>query len=55
MFIGNNRGCNQMVSDADTLLLYITPLISRSPGAILIFWRTEVETKSSLVPQNLSF
>lgn len=47
MFIGHGRGCNQMVSDADTLLLYITPLISRPRGTVLIFLSSEVETTNS--------
>lgn len=47
MFIGHGRGCNQMVSDADTLLLYITPLISWPRGTVLIFLSSEVETTNS--------
>lgn len=47
MFIGCGRGRNQMVSDADTSLLYITPLISWPPGSVLIFLSSEVETSES--------
>lgn len=47
MFIGGGRGRNQMVSDADTWLLYITPLISWPPGSVLIFLSSEVETSQS--------
>lgn len=47
MFIGSGRGRNQMVSDADTSLLYSTPLISWPPGSVLIFLSSEVETSQS--------
>lgn len=47
MFIGCGKSRNQMVSDADTSLLYITPLISWPPGSVLIFLSSEVETSES--------
>lgn len=50
MFIGNNRGCNQMVSDADTLLLYITLLISLPQRGHIDLSSTEVETKNRSTP-----
>lgn len=55
MFIANNRGCNQMVSDADTLLLYITRLISLPRGTILIFWALKLKQRTPPLPLYLSF
>ena len=50
MFIGNSRACNQMVSDADTLLLYITLLISVLKGAILIFRALKLKQRTARAP-----
>lgn len=47
MIIDNNRGCNQIVSDADTLLLYITLSYLPAPRDHIDLLSTEVETKNS--------
>lgn len=49
MFIGNNRR-NQMVSDADTLLLYITLLISWPRGTVLIFRALKLKQRTLPTP-----